>query len=155
MRRKPLVSILALDLGTTTGWALRTSVGLFSGVWDFSTKRHEDAGMRFSRFRDRLMLTHNKCRIDTVYFEEVRHHVGTTAAHIYGGFVAILKTWCVDNCVSYQSVPVGEIKKDFTGKGNAKKDAMIAEAIRRGFKPVDDNEADAIAIMCLKTGEIT
>ena len=34
-----------------------------------------------------------------------------------------------------------------TGKGNANKDAIIAAARARGFSPVDDNEADAIAIL--------
>jgi Holliday junction resolvasome RuvABC endonuclease subunit len=47
-------------------------------------------------------------------------------------------------------VPVGEIKRGWTGKGNAKKEAMVAEAVRRGYSPADDNEADAIALFTLK-----
>jgi len=49
--------------------------------------------------------------------------------------------------VPYQGVPVGTIKKFLTGQGNANKQAMIDAARARGFSPVDDNEADAIAIL--------
>ena len=46
-----------------------------------------------------------------------------------------------------QGVPVGTIKRHCGGKGNARKQAMIAAARARGFAPADDNEADAIAIL--------
>ena len=36
-----------------------------------------------------------------------------------------------------------------TGKGNAPKDAMLAAVRRWGYAPVDDNEADAIALLHL------
>lgn len=146
------MSVLALDLGTKCGHALAHPTGVtVSGTWDLSTKRHEDAAFRFIRFREHLSILHRQVPLTVVYFEEVRRHAGTTAAHIYGGLMAMLKSWCVDNGVSYCSVPVGEIKKGWTGKGNADKDAMIAEAKRRGYSPLDDNEADAIAILVLKT----
>ena len=44
-------------------------------------------------------------------------------------------------------VGVGTVKKAWTGKGNATKDDMIAEAERRGMKVIDDNHADALAIL--------
>jgi len=59
--------------------------------------------------------------IDVIYYEEVRKHIGTDAAHIYGGFKATLSTWCEENNTSYEGVPVGTLKKHATGKGNAKK----------------------------------
>jgi Holliday junction resolvasome RuvABC endonuclease subunit len=113
------MSTLALDLGTHTGFALRVDAlgTTISGTWDFSTKRHEDAGMRFVRFREALQRMRVNNGVTKIYF------------------------------------PVGEIKKSFTGKGNAPKEAMIAEARRRGYEPVDDNEADAIAILELKLGK--
>ena len=146
------MSTLALDLGTTTGFAWRVDKkgSVMSGSWKFAPKRHEDAGMRFVRFRTALDDMHAACQFTTIYFEEVRRHAGTSAAHIYGGFRAVLKAGCVDHGVAYQSVPVGEIKKFWTGKGNASKDEMIAEAVRRGHSPEDDNEADALAILALK-----
>lgn len=168
------MNALALDLGTTTGFAVGAG-GLVqtSGSWDFSTKRHEDAGRRFMRFRDVLCVTIATYKVKTIYFEEVRRHVGTSAAHIYGGFLAMLKTVCIEQEVAYESVPVGTIKKFWTGSGNAPKDqdeknkrnaklrakgrkeytggTMIGEAEARGFTPADDNEADALAILIYKT----
>jgi Holliday junction resolvasome RuvABC endonuclease subunit len=38
------------------------------------------------------------------------------------------------------------VKKHWTGKGNAKKDDMIAACRQRGWWVADDNEADALAI---------
>jgi Holliday junction resolvasome RuvABC endonuclease subunit len=77
----------------------------------------------------------------------VRRHVGTDAAHVFGGLLASLTAWAETTGVPYQSVPVGTIKQHVTGKGNAPKEAMIAAARARGFSPADDNEADAIAIL--------
>ena len=45
-------TILALDLGTTTGWALRGSDGhITSGSESFRPQRFEGGGMRFLRFK--------------------------------------------------------------------------------------------------------
>jgi Holliday junction resolvasome RuvABC endonuclease subunit len=43
-------------------------------------------------------------------------------------------------------VPVGTLKKHATGRGNADKAAMIAAMRTKGFRPADDNEADALAL---------
>jgi Holliday junction resolvasome RuvABC endonuclease subunit len=82
-----------------------------------------------------------------VYFEEIRRHAGTDAAHVHGGLLATLTSWCEQRSLPYQGVPVGTIKRFATGKGNADKQAMIAAVRERGFEPADDNEADAIAIL--------
>ena len=54
--------------------------------------------------------------------------------------------WCELRKIPYHGIGVGEIKKDFTGLGNAPKDTMIFAAEALGYAPADDNEADAIAI---------
>ncbi|GAB4112596.1 MAG: hypothetical protein Fur0019_19060 [Tibeticola sp.] len=46
-----------------------------------------------------------------------------------------------------QGVPVGTIKKHATGRGNAGKDQVIIAVRSRGHAPVDDNEADALALL--------
>ena len=142
-------TILALDLGTTTGWALRTPDGVItSGTQSFRPQRFEGGGMRFLRFK--RWLTELKAHaggIDSLHFEEVRRHVSTDAAHAYGGFLATLTSWCEHHQIPYQGVPVGTIKKHATGKGNASKDEMITAMRRLGHVPTDDNEADALAIL--------
>jgi Holliday junction resolvasome RuvABC endonuclease subunit len=142
-------TILALDLGTTTGWALRGSDGhITSGSESFRPQRFEGGGMRFLRFK--RWLTELKAAtsgIDALHFEEVRRHVSTDAAHAYGGFLATLTAWCEHHQIPYQGVPVGTIKKHATGKGNAGKDEVIAAIRARGHAPSDDNEADALALL--------
>lgn len=140
---------LALDLGTTTGWALVNPSGLItSGTESFNVGRFEGGGMRYLRFSRWLdeMAAHG---LAGIWFEEVRRHAGTDAAHVYGGLMAHLTAWAENRNIPYQGVPVGTIKKHATGKGNAPKEAMIAAAKSWGFNPADDNEADALALLKL------
>ena len=140
---------LALDLGTTTGWALRGYDSLItSGTTSFKPGRYDGGGMRYLRFTNWLTeLDRLAGPIEVIRFEEVRRHAGTDAAHVYGGLMATLTAWAELRGVPYQGVPVGTIKRHATGRGNAPKEAMIAAARARGFSPADDNEADAIAIL--------
>ena len=143
------LSILALDLGSTTGWAVRTArCRIIHGTAEFRPSRFEGGGMRYLRFGKWLDQTLEVTSgIDAVYYEAVRRHIGTDASHAYGGFLATLTAWCEEHSIPYQGVPVGTIKRFATGKGNADKAAMIAAIRARGFEPSDDNEADAIAIL--------
>lgn len=141
-------TILAFDPGTKLGWAVKTGRKPVSasGTENLSTKRHESIGMRFVRleqFVDKTLKTYDP---HIVLFEEVRRHVGTSAAHIYGAIISAIMRQCELHEVMYVSVPVGEIKRHWTGKGNAGKDLMIEVAKDMGYNPKDDNEADAIAL---------
>ncbi|MGL9779368.1 MAG: Holliday junction resolvase, partial [Wolbachia sp.] len=110
----------------------------------FHGSRFSGGGMHFLSFRSWLNSLQD---ISVVYFEEVRRHLGTDAAHCYGGFFAVLAAWCEGEKIPYKGVPVKTIKRFITGKGNASKSEVI-EAIReKGFSPQDDNEADALALM--------
>lgn len=148
-------TLLALDLGTTTGWAVLGCDGsITSGTESFKPHRFEGGGMRFLRFKHWLTeVKHNCDGIDAVYFEEVRRHLGVDAAHAYGGFMAHLTAWCEHHQIPYQGVPVGTIKKHATGKGNAGKDEMIAAMKALGHSPADDNEADALALLHFAVGQ--
>lgn len=142
-------TVLALDLGTTTGWALKQrDATIISGTQSFKPQRFEGGGMRYLRFK--RWLTEIKTTadgIDEVVFEEVRRHASTDSAHVYGGLLATLTAWCEHHHIAYQGIPVGTIKKHATGKGNASKDEMVAAMTLRGHTPADDNEADALALL--------
>ncbi len=141
-------SLLALDLGTSAGWALHNTAGVASGTVSLKHTRYDGGGMRFLRFRRWLeQLDVEAGPFEAVYFEEVRRHAGTDAAHVYGGLLGVLTAWCEEYLVAYQGVPVGTIKRFATGKGNADKAAMVDAVRAKGFNPADDNEADAIAIL--------
>jgi len=135
-----LKSILALDLGTKTGWATRNA----TGTKDFKNGRFDGGGMRFLKFRrwlDEIIALEG---INEIVFEEVRRHIGTDASHVYGGFLATLTAYCEEKNVRYSGIPVGTIKKHATGKGNSGKPAMM-DAYRKKWcvLPIDDNECDA------------
>ena len=155
-------SILTIDLGTTTGWALRSSQGpIAHGFVTFKPQRFEGGGMRYLRFR--RWLNELKAAVSSsslaggvqslqepigaVYFEEVRRHLGVDAAHVYGGLLATLTAWCEHHNIAYQGVPVGTIKKHATGKGNAGKAEVIAAMRAKSHPVTDDNEADALALL--------
>lgn len=148
--------ILALDLGTLCGWALGPVAGggHRSGTWALQNsrqRRFESAGMKWVRLDRHL---HDLIDIDRtppshVVIEEVRRHAGTDAAHAYGGALATVTAWCERVGISYESIPVGTIKRHATGRGNADKNEMMVAARVRGWSPSDDNEADALWLLDL------
>jgi hypothetical protein len=142
-------TILALDLGTTTGWAVQSADGtITSGTQQFKPQRFEGGGMRFLRFKRWLLdIKTLQNGLHEVYFEEVRRHASTDASHVYGGFLGLLSVFCEHHQIAYQGVPVGTIKRHATGKGNAGKDEVIGAMKQLGHTPVDDNEADALALL--------
>jgi len=163
------MTILALDLATTMGWAIYQEnkiTKIFSGTESFKNDRYSGGGMRFLKFEKFLERINflvsppdnppnsfnrshafQRTNIKEVVFEEVRRHIGVDAAHAYGGFMGTLTSWCEKREIPYQGIPVGTIKKFITGKGNASKEEVIQAIRGRGHKPHDDNEADALALL--------
>lgn len=144
------MSLLALDLATTMGWAFSDKHGvLFSGSLDFKSKRYEGGGMRYLNFSRWLTAFIKDSRPDEIVFEEVRRHLSTDSAHVYGGFMAVLTKIAEEMMVPYRAIPVGTIKKHATGNGAAKKDAMIAAAKTKWPDQdiCDDNVADALHLL--------
>lgn len=146
----------AFDLGTTTGWACAAAEGamVLSGTLDLKPRKFEGGGMRGVRFRDHLDALQKAQSFKRIYYELVRRHLGTEAAHVYGGLQLVLTTWCEDNKIPYDTVEVAAIKKYACYRGNASKDDMVEAVKSWGYDPVDDNEADAIALLSLKLSEI-
>ncbi len=111
--------------------------------------------MRFLRFREWLNEMLPRC--NRVAYESVRRHLGTDAAHIYGGLMAVLTEECERRKIPYEGIPVQHIKKHATGKGNANKDAMITAARQKWPAAMldDDNEVDARWLCDLVRGRIS
>lgn len=148
-----MIRTIGIDPGTQCGYAWTDDNFVRSpqsGVWNLKPNRHEGGGMRFLRLDNYLadMIKTGEEGGTRIYYEEVRGHRGTDAAQIYGGIIATITSLCEDLGFPYAGVPVGTIKKHATGKGNANKAAMLAEA-RNRFGPavVDDNQADALWIL--------
>lgn len=145
-------NLLALDLGTKTGYVVGTPDCHVSGVASFATDRFSGGGMRFLKFRRWLDEVQAATPLSEIVFEEVRRHTGTSAAHVYGGLLAMLTAWAEEeeHKVPYEGIPVGIIKRFATGKGNAPKEVVVKAVRGWGYEPEDDNEADALALFRLR-----
>lgn len=141
------MNILALDLATQLGFA-HGYIGKKPkhGTVSLHDKKWDGAGIRFVKFQQWIRTTIKENDIDIVVYEGVRRHTGTTAAHVYGGWLSTLWAECETMGVPYTAYGVTTIKKFWTGKGSASKEAMLDASYKRGFDPADDNAADALAI---------
>ena len=144
--------ILALDLGTKCGWAVGSPTDpgpIRNGVWNFQPTKFDSAGIRFSKFEEYLAFEIAIAGIDKVVYEAVRNHMAIDAAHVYGGFMAILQAVCIKQGIPYEGVPVQTIKKHATGKGNADKKAMVKAAIKKwkNINVTSDDQADALHLL--------
>ena len=145
--------ILALDIGTKLGWATyERGVFLAHGMENFTpkpktkTRPAPHPGERFKALSD--FLNERVWDSDKIVYEAVARHVGTRAAHVYGGFLAIILDFACANEIPVEGVAVGTIKKYATGSGRASKEQMIeAASAIVGYEIKDDNEADAICLM--------
>lgn len=147
------MTVLALDFGLNLGWAVYFGPGdIMHGTTSFKPGRFESVGHVFLRFRAWLNeMAEDHGPVETVYFEEVRRHLGVDAAHLYGAFHSHLLAWAEKRKIPWQGVPVGTIKKSACGKGNANKQQVMAAMQAKGFTPVTDNDADALALLLFVT----
>jgi hypothetical protein len=164
MRRAPaiadLAAVLALDLGTFCGWALRVDGRLESGVQEFSLKRGESPGMRYVAFNrwlreiaTPLLDSAADGRLALIAYEAA-HHRGGAATEVANGFTTRVQEHCARWQFNHVSVHSATLKKWVSGHGQAKKQD-IAEAVeRRGWLPagthasaLTDDELDAIGLL--------
>lgn len=172
---------LGLDLGTTTGVAYTwftpgepfdpAARRLYLGQWDLSPGEHGTNPIRFVRLRHFL----EAMRPAVVFFEEVRNtpSAGTitkynvnaivaraaTSLMLFGAYMATVTGWCEEREIPCVGVPIADIKKRATMKGNASKEDVIRACnglFKTEFDPAThdqtgvDNIADAA--FCLLVG---
>ena len=143
-----MTTYIGIDPATACGWAVLAADGsrLASGVWNLASRRHEGGGMRYVRARTALLALLDAYPDAVLGYEEVARHAGTTAAHVYGGLVAVITSVCEERGVPYSGQPVASVKRHATGKGNAPKPAMIGAALASWGVYVGDDEADALFV---------
>ena len=144
-------SCLALDLGTKTGFCVfdfeNSDIQVSkSGTKNFQQPKNASLGRRFVCFRDWLIRTILEHNVKSIYYEQVYGHTGVQASHVYGGFLYHMAAVCDDMGVPMYGIGVCTIKKIATGNGHASKEEVIQAMRKLNFNPIDDNEADAIAI---------
>ena len=161
-------NILAFDLGANCGYAVNSGNEFISGTVKLEPtakqkrerqkNKTEHGGIKFANFKKFLEELKNNNEIDLVAFELVERHGkynNIYAGHAYGGYYAILTTFCEKYNLPCYGFPVGTIKKHISGSGRSKKDGIIQSVKFLGYDPKDDNEADAIAVHDLATHQLT
>jgi Holliday junction resolvasome RuvABC endonuclease subunit len=150
--------LLALDLATTTGWAIGDpkagnliasgSYELKQGVWD-------GGGVRCLRLRHFIEDLVNIYDFDAVYYEKVDFIKTTDAAQMYGALMGAMASTLEAHEIPYIGVPVATWKRTFTGLGSASKQQVMAVArklkpklqiVKKGGEEQSD-EADAIGVL--------
>ena len=146
-RKKMIKSILALDLGTKTGWAAWSDGHLYGGTEKFELERGTSPGLRLLRFRARLqeILAMTK---PTLLLYERPHHRGGYSTEVLVHFSGVVIEECARLGIEHEAVHTATLKKAATGSGRAEKKDMIAAAERKwGIKPETDDHADALCLL--------
>lgn len=143
--------VLALDLATRCGFALRTSRTVASGTADFAERRHETRGDRLWRFQQWIADVHAAQALSMVAYEKVQGHMRGAAQTCYAQFEGVLLAWAAKRQVPVYPVNPKTLKRAIAGSGNADKARMVAAVRAFGFAPADDNEADALAVLIYAT----
>ncbi len=165
-------TILALDLGTNTGWALWKDGVLTSGAWELMTKEEvaamrkakldRTADPRFKRLAARLKEIGF---VHYLYFEDVQFLSSQLQSQLWAGLRTVV---LFSESGELAAIPVGTLKKFATGDGHADKEQMGAALIKKyphlyyaGVTPrgrklvmkrgssveVGDDEADALHLI--------
>lgn len=159
LHREPMGNTLALDIGTTTGWAIRKPEAVLSGSWLLATPkelrqqrkfgRERTGDLRFFRLRERIEQSIREHAIENVVFEDVLFLSSQAQSQLWASLRAAV--WTASASVRVGCVHTGTLKKFATGAGNARKEAMVSTVANLpppwGRVVQDDNEADAVLIL--------
>jgi Holliday junction resolvasome RuvABC endonuclease subunit len=149
--------ILALDLATTTGWAMTAAGIVTSGSQCFArlpatkTRPAEHMGEPFAQFHRWLAEKIRTDKPEAIAYEEVMRFPYALQAHSFGGLRGHMLALAAGHGIPCFAYAVTHVKKFWTGKGNADKDDMVAATLLKlpWVDPTDDNECDALAILHL------
>jgi hypothetical protein len=171
---RPHKRIVGLDLANRTGVGFVDIVPglpvngakIVLGQWDLSTNEFDSGPLRHIRLKQFLAVM----APDLVMLEDVKYTGANvpegmtkfnvtamvaravTGAQFIHGLKVTVSTWCEERGIPCHGLPIGQIKKFATGKGNAGKPDMIAacnEQLGTDFDPKTfeqtgvDNMADA------------
>jgi hypothetical protein len=142
---------LALDLGTTTGWAMdNPEGGIDFGCWPLLAPLEGYTGLighgvAASRLRHHL----EALSPGALALEEVRHgrRRDSGAAHRWGALAGVVVAYAYEHAITVYPVNVATVKRLATGSGRAEKREMIRRAQQLfGASVKNHNAADALLV---------
>jgi len=106
---------------------------------------------RLRRIRDAVMALVKEHDVNLVMIEGYSYGSRYSHAHSLGELGGVLRLAIFEHPgVEYIDVPPSSLKKYATGKGNANKELVLVNAIKRlDYKGHDNNEADALWLRAL------
>lgn len=144
--------IVSLDLSLTrTGWA--TSAGA-CGVLTPPKGRDRDMA-RLAWIRDEVVALVRPGLLDDADLVVIEGYSfgqarGSSNNHALGELGGVVRLTLHEIGVPYVDVPPASLKKYATGKGNAGKELVLVEAVKRlGYQGSDNNEADACWLVAM------
>lgn len=147
------MNILAIDPGTSCGWAAYRDKLVESGVKEFSLGRGDSPGMRFLRFNAWFSEMVAVVKPSLVVFERP-HLRGGYATDLLVGFSTRIQERCAEAGINCEATHSATLKKQAAGSGRADKAAMMRVASRwAGREITDDNEADALCMLSVAMNE--
>lgn len=144
--RRDARRILALDLGETCGFAVGQWGAMASGTWNLKPRRKGDVAS-VGILLTKLDELQRAFPADTILIRLPRKARGRTSEQKHHEIAESVAQWSRDNTAALETVADGQVRKAFTGNGNAAAERMIEECEHRGFMPSHSSEATAIALL--------
>ncbi len=168
------MKVLALDLGTKTGFAFEAEdYGLSFGTWTLAkTKELKLAkkdrldrlgDIRIKELWKRLKILHQNIGIDFLIWEDVQFSTSTAQIQLWSSLRTTLWIAAYLLGIKVECCPVGTLKRFASGSGNATKEMMAAALCQKsnrfmsGKKDkiydavtgtfLDDNAVDALHLL--------
>lgn len=145
------MNVLALDLGTNTGFAFNRGKDFFCNTWKLAapkeirewgkTRMTRRCDPRVARLWDQITVINSPRTVDLVIFEDVLFCSTTYQCQLWASLRAAV--W-LSGIPRIECVPVQTLKKHATSRGNATKEQMIfAARTQRPDLKFDADSADA------------
>lgn len=157
------MTILALDLGASCGWAVGGYANPVSGVWKLTPPARCPDRTKELRLVRKLEEARTVWSVTAIAYELV-HMAGRPqpcrrcgaiqqvanmkAAHAYGAYQGIVQMFADLHRLEVYPVAVGTLKKHATGSGRASKAEMLAAAQAKWGEVVKNHDqADALHVL--------
>jgi len=138
--------LLALDLSLrSSGYAYGAAFGLLV------PPKTADRGMtRLAWIRGQVLNLCEIARADVVLVEGYSFASHASHAHELGELGGAIRIALYDAGIPVCEIPPANLKMFITGKGNAKKDLVLVEVVRRlGYAGSSTDEADALVMLAM------